>query len=331
MVVRYTSNIAIRLAVEELQAYGVDVEKLLAEEGLDLPLSPGTTVCVPLETTQRFLQLVLQATGDPCFGLKFTEFIHATSFGSLSVTLLFSSTIRDFCQRLSRYYEFISTNHVLVFEELGDEARLRVKSTGEVDPAVLRVLEDAILAMILHMIRFMHHEDYIPSRVEQTSTVVAGREHDYEAFFGIPVQFSANQTAIYFKREDLDIPMPTSNPKLSKIHERMVIEKIAKMNTNDLPSKIYGVLLELLPGGKVTKEDVAKRFSMDTEAFNMELKQAATSFQKLLDHARRELAQLYLEEGRSVTEIACLLGYSDSSNFARAYKRWTGEPPTSNF
>jgi len=195
---------------------------------------------------------------------------------------------------------------------------------------VLRVLEDAILATILHMIRFMHHNDYIPSRVEQTFEVVTGREHDYEAFFGIPVQFSAMQTAIYFDGQDLDIPMQTSNAELSKIHERMVIEKIAKMNTDDLSSKIYGVLLELLPGGRITKENVAERFSMDTKTFNTELKQAGTSFQKLLDQARRDLAQLYLEEGKSVTEIAYLLGYSDSNNFTRAYKRWTGEPPSSN-
>jgi len=39
---------------------------------------------------------------------------------------------------------------------------------------------------------------------------------------------------------------------------------------------------------------------------------------------------MYLEEGKSVTDVAYLLGYSDSSNFTRAYKRWTGKSPSSN-
>jgi AraC-like DNA-binding protein len=35
-----------------------------------------------------------------------------------------------------------------------------------------------------------------------------------------------------------------------------------------------------------------------------------------------------LQEGRSVTEIAFLLGYSELSTFARAFKRWTGKAPS---
>jgi AraC-like DNA-binding protein len=32
--------------------------------------------------------------------------------------------------------------------------------------------------------------------------------------------------------------------------------------------------------------------------------------------------------GMSVTEIAYLLGFSDTSNFSRAFRRWTGYSPT---
>jgi AraC-like DNA-binding protein len=326
----YTSNMAVRAAIQELRSYGVDVETLLVEEGLKLPDSLEVMEKVPLETTQRFLQLVLRVTGDPCFGLSFTKFVHPTSFGPLSVTLMSSFTLRDFCQRLSRYYAFISTNHVLVFEESGDEARLIVRKTCEVDPEVQRVLEDAVLSMVLHMIRFMYREDYTPCKVEQIAEAIPGREQDYEAFFGVPVYFSSQETAIYFNREDLDIPMPASNPELSKINERQVIEILAKMNTDDLSSQVYGALLELLPGGRVEKEDVAERFAMTLEVFDEELALGSTSFQSLLDKARRDLAQLYLDEGKSVSEIACLLGYSNSSNFTRAYKRWTGNPPSIN-
>lgn len=326
----YTSNMAIRAAIQEFRSYGVDVESLLAEEGLPLRDSLGAMERVPLETTQSFLQLVLKVTGDACFGLNFTKFVHPTSFGALSATLMSSSTLRDFCQRLSRYYEFISTNHLLIFEESGDEARLIIRKNCEVEPEVLRVLEDALLSMVLRMIRFMYREDYTPLKVEHIAEAISGREHDYEAFFGVPVRFSSRETAIYFSREDLDIPMPASNPELSKINERKVIETLAKMDTSDMPSQIYGTLLELLPGGNFEKEVVAERFAMTLEEFDEKLAQAGTTFSRLLDNVRCDLAQLYLDEGKSVTEIAYLLGYSNSSNFTRAYKRWTGNRPSVN-
>lgn len=54
-----------------------------------------------------------------------------------------------------------------------------------------------------------------------------------------------------------------------------------------------------------------------------------TSFHELLNDVRRELACSYLRQpGVSVTEVAFLLGFTDVSNFTRAFKRWTGASPT---
>ena len=53
-----------------------------------------------------------------------------------------------------------------------------------------------------------------------------------------------------------------------------------------------------------------------------------TSFQQLLDEARRELARKYLADARySVQQVAGLLGFEDDSNFFRACRRWFGVPP----
>ncbi len=48
----------------------------------------------------------------------------------------------------------------------------------------------------------------------------------------------------------------------------------------------------------------------------------------IVEEVRAELADRYLDSERlSVTEVAFLLGYSDASAFARAYKRWRGKSP----
>ena len=40
------------------------------------------------------------------------------------------------------------------------------------------------------------------------------------------------------------------------------------------------------------------------------------------------MARSYLDEGHaSVTEIAFLLGFADTSSFSRAFRRWTGLSP----
>ena len=53
------------------------------------------------------------------------------------------------------------------------------------------------------------------------------------------------------------------------------------------------------------------------------------SFLQLLDDTRHQLALGYVEQKRlSITEIAFMLGFSDVSNFNRAFRRWTGRAPS---
>ncbi len=58
------------------------------------------------------------------------------------------------------------------------------------------------------------------------------------------------------------------------------------------------------------------------------LKQEGTSYQKLLDQVREELAIGYLNKGdATLCEVAFLLGYSEQGAFNHAFKRWTGSTP----
>jgi AraC-like DNA-binding protein len=54
-----------------------------------------------------------------------------------------------------------------------------------------------------------------------------------------------------------------------------------------------------------------------------------TSFLGLVNDTRQALACGYLQGSVTpITEIAFLLGFSDTSNFSRAFRRWTGESPS---
>jgi len=48
-----------------------------------------------------------------------------------------------------------------------------------------------------------------------------------------------------------------------------------------------------------------------------------------LDETRRELAKEYVNDtSLSFSEITYLLGFSEQSNFTRAFKRWQGQSPS---
>jgi AraC-like DNA-binding protein len=67
---------------------------------------------------------------------------------------------------------------------------------------------------------------------------------------------------------------------------------------------------------------------MSERTLQRRLAAEGTSFPRLLDNTRRELAQQYLDQRDvSLADAAYLLGFSDQSGFFRASRRWFGSSP----
>jgi len=96
-----------------------------------------------------------------------------------------------------------------------------------------------------------------------------------------------------------------------------------------MPQKVKAVIIDQLPSGNVTNEKVARSLYMSSRKLQRQLQSAGTTFYTLLDEVRQDLAQKYLRaQDSSITEIGFLLGFSESSAFSRAFKRWMGVTPS---
>jgi AraC-like DNA-binding protein len=88
------------------------------------------------------------------------------------------------------------------------------------------------------------------------------------------------------------------------------------------------VLLDQLANGTPQLGVVASLLNITERQLQRKLKQQGTGFGELLDAVRLELALRYLQDSRMhMVDIALSLGFSDQSNFVKAFKRWQGETP----
>ena len=94
-------------------------------------------------------------------------------------------------------------------------------------------------------------------------------------------------------------------------------------------TRVEAALVDQLPHGEPSQKSVAEALHLSARSLQRRLAEAGSSYTEVRDNARRELALRYLRDGgHSVSEITYLLGFSDSSSFSRAFRRWTGVSPS---
>ena len=93
--------------------------------------------------------------------------------------------------------------------------------------------------------------------------------------------------------------------------------------------QVKAAIIDGLANGAVTEKSVAAEMYTTPRNLHRKLHKEDTSFKQLLTEVRQDLAQQYIQDrSKTLTEISYLLGFSEVSSFSRAFKGWTGMPPS---
>jgi AraC-like DNA-binding protein len=151
----------------------------------------------------------------------------------------------------------------------------------------------------------------------------------YYSFFRCELLFNSESSELLIDAAIADQQLSGANVQLETLLEQQIIDYVARLDKTDIKRGARSVLIKLLPSGHVSIEEIAAKLSMSVRTLRRRLKDSGTSFKDLLAETRRELGERYIQDNSmSLTEVAFMLGFSDSSSFSRAYKKWTGQSPS---
>ena len=140
----------------------------------------------------------------------------------------------------------------------------------------------------------------------------------------LAIEESGNFNGRYHVLHGVLSPLDGVGPEDLKIGEL-----IGRLDKNNITTQVKSKLLDLLPSGHSTEEAVIQALHLSQRTLQRKLKEEGTTFKELLDETRRELAKEYVNDtSLSFSEITYLLGFSEQSNFTRAFKRWQGQSPS---
>lgn len=107
-------------------------------------------------------------------------------------------------------------------------------------------------------------------------------------------------------------------------------EKYLKsLNTGDnIAEQLKRMMADLMAGGEANADAACRSLLLSRRTLQRRLKAERTSFQKVLQEVRADLAIRYLSDIRLKSlDIAMLLGYSNICSFTTAFKSWYDMPP----
>jgi AraC-like DNA-binding protein len=317
-------SLALWKALEET---GVDANGVFASAGFDPDLLGRPGMRVPVSVIRRLWLRAVEVTGTSCIGLDAVRHLHPTAAHALGYACLASSTLREAMRRFARYYRVVNEATRPQFEETSTEFCLWLGFPGGV-PLLPAANLYTLLASALTLARRCAGEPFSPLRVEfmDAAPDCAAR---LGAFFEAPLEFDAPRYAMHFERDTMLRVLPTGNPDLVLSAEQMLRDYLARMDRADVVAQARKLIAERLTSGEPLAGDVARALAASPRTLQRRLNESGTSFAKLLDQTRRELAVEYLRDPENtVEETAFLVGFAETASFNRAFRRWTGDSPT---
>ncbi|HEY3655584.1 MAG TPA: AraC family transcriptional regulator [Steroidobacteraceae bacterium] len=121
----------------------------------------------------------------------------------------------------------------------------------------------------------------------------------------------------------------TGNPEVARQSDAISSRYLARIERYNIVARVREVLTQRLPGSEPSQEAVAEVLNVSARTLQRKLGDSGTTFKEIFDETRHAMALAYLGSPQhSVNEITHLLGFSCSSSFTRAFRRWTGLSPS---
>lgn len=313
--------------VLEAAARGLAAPDLLARLGLDPASASDPERRVSFAALFAVWADCMRALRDPGLPLAAAKRVRLEHYAVLGFATTSAPSFRAALALLARYGALHADGCRWTLEDEAGGVKLRWERDGE-RTLGHRVANECAVAEALHASRQILGLTFAPASVAFRHAAPATlRAH--EEFFGVRPRFGAAWEGVAFSHDLLDRVPRQANPALATWLERQMATMLAaRAEPATFVQQVEQILERDLASGEPDPGRVARALALSERTLRRQLQREDASLRGLWESVRRRRAEALLA-GRevSIDEVAFLTGYSETSAFARAFKRWTGDTP----
>lgn len=324
--------------VRHLSSISPACEEVLGRHRLSAQALSMPDARVPREVMAMVLQDLMVRTGRQDLGFEMgfqTDLLRHPLMGRL---LSQASTLGAGMQRLAPYMPLLTPSfrmHCEFLGEAGDNDLLA--SWHPVHPMPYEMAKIALETVLVSAHRTARQ--LLPARqlpmVAHVTWSPPPHAHRYQALDDLEMHFQSDQSAV---GAWLRVPahvhrlhMPSFNASLWDHTREACMRQLQQIESMQDWRAWIEHLLQEVEDLQPSQEEIAGLMGTSVRTLARHLETEGCTFRSLSNDIRvRRAREMLAETDLSISEIARILGYSDSANFSRAFKRATGAPPQSH-
>ncbi|CAG1018059.1 HTH-type transcriptional regulator VirS [Burkholderiaceae bacterium] len=305
---------------------GLSVPRLLSAAGIDAARLERQSERFGADEISLLWDLAVAWSGNTALGLDPDLASTHVNFDVVGYAMASSPDLHSGLHEFARYLAVISDAATFELQPQGGDRWLVLGGTGYSRPVPRQRYTYGLLSLVT-LCRWLTRREVRPLAVHLRCAEPSDAPL-YSRAFQCPVLFGKPENQILLAQADLDAPVPSRNPSLLAVHERVINELLASLGNARTSYRVSEEIVRRLHRGEPRRKEIAATRALTDRTLQRRLHAESTTFQQLLDDARRELAQKHLaDENCSLDQVADRLGFVDHSNFFRACRRWFGVPP----
>jgi len=330
-ITRYTPSIHpayARLLCAHMKQEGIAPELLFEGNSLNWNDLVKRQRSISFAQFQALAQQAIELSDCPWLGLRISSIIQASSHGPLGYGALAASTVRGAFELIERMMPTRLSLYGFSLEDDSDYAYFNVHAFLDLG-GLTEFVQVMLLGSLLDILEKTSGQSCDELIVSFPFQRPDWHERYRERFGGIEFVFGAEQFTVRMPKLLLDEPCLTAD-EFAFRNALLECETLLKrfQGGGELSDQITKLLLEQgapYPG----LEEMAEHFHCAPRTLIRRLKAEGTQYQAVIDELRKEKASWMLMNGKeSIEEIASLLGFQDTSNFSRVFRRWYGRTPS---
>ena len=308
-----------------LKSLDISTQDVLRHAQLPLDLLLRKTPAVTANEYYRFWDGLAHASNDePALALQLAKAISTNAIAPSIIAFLSSDNLTIALKRIAHYKPIVAPVRMSI-EQNDRQTSFTFAELPQSDslPTLFVAFE---LLFWVQLARIAVREHVRPEAVYVNLDLP---ELDrYEAFLETRIRRDEVNKVAFFAA-DAQKPFLTANHAMWAILEPAFDKKMDDLTQDSsFRDRVRACLLEMLASGEYAMSSVASKLAMSSRTLQRRLREEGTTFQKVLDELREELARHYLSATDYTSiEISFLLGYEEPSSFFRAFRAWTGQTP----